>query len=66
MTLVLHFSRELLRFRTDLTRLLKTVRIDLVSLNEVVADSALAHKLARAAYFIVRDQGAFKPEKLFR
>jgi len=30
-----------------------------------VAHSALAHKLARAAYYIMRDQVPFRPEKLF-
>jgi transposase len=34
--------------------------------NFMVAHSALSHKLARAAYFIMRDQVVFKPEKLFR
>jgi len=34
--------------------------------NAVVAHSALAHKLARAAYYVMRDQVAFDPEKLFR
>jgi transposase len=33
--------------------------------NLMVAHSALAHKLARAAYCIMRDQVPFKPEKLF-
>lgn len=33
--------------------------------NSVVAHSALAHKLARAAYYMMRDQVPFKPEKLF-
>jgi len=33
--------------------------------NFMVAHSALAHKLARAAYFVMKDQVAFKPEKLF-
>ena len=33
--------------------------------NFMVAHSALAHKLARAAYYIMRDQVPFKPEKLF-
>jgi transposase len=33
--------------------------------NSVVAHSALAHKLARAAYYVMRDQVAFRPEKLF-
>jgi transposase len=33
--------------------------------NFMVAHSALAHKLARAAYFVMRDQVPFMPEKLF-
>ena len=33
--------------------------------NFMVAHSALAHKLARAAYFIMRDRVAFSSEKLF-
>ncbi len=33
--------------------------------NSVVAHSALAHKLARAAYYVMRDQVPFQPEKLF-
>jgi transposase len=33
--------------------------------NAVVAHSALAHKLARAAYYVMRDQVSFQPEKLF-
>ena len=33
--------------------------------NPAVAHSALSHKLARAAYYIMRDQVAFRPEKLF-
>jgi transposase len=31
----------------------------------MVAHSALAHKLARAAYYVMRDQVPFIPEKLF-
>jgi transposase len=34
--------------------------------NFMVAHSALAHKLSRAAYYIMRDQVPFAPEKLFR
>ena len=34
--------------------------------NAVVAHSALAHKLARAAYYVMRDQVPFDSEKLFR
>ncbi len=34
--------------------------------NLMVAHAALAHKLARAAYYIMRDQVPFIPEKLFR
>ena len=34
--------------------------------NAAVAHSALAHKLARAAYYVMRDQVPFAPEKLFR
>ena len=34
--------------------------------NALVAHSALAHKLARAAYYVMRDQVPFDPEKLFR
>ena len=33
--------------------------------NTVIAHAALAHKLARAAYYIMRDQVPFMPEKLF-
>jgi transposase len=33
--------------------------------NPAVAHSALSHKLARAAYYIMRDQVRFRPEKLF-
>jgi len=33
--------------------------------NAPVAHSALAHKLARAAYYVMRDQVPFRPEKLF-
>jgi transposase len=33
--------------------------------NPAVAHSALSHKLARAAYYIMRDQVTFHPEKLF-
>jgi transposase len=33
--------------------------------NFMVAHAALAHKLARAAYFIMRDQVVFMPEKIF-
>jgi len=33
--------------------------------NFMVAHSALAHKLARAAYYVMRDQVPFMPEKLF-
>ena len=33
--------------------------------NFMIAHSALAHKLARAAYYLMRDQIAFVPEKLF-
>lgn len=33
--------------------------------NSAVAHSALSHKLARAGYYIMRDQVAFRPEKLF-
>jgi len=33
--------------------------------NFMVAHSALAHKLARAAYYIMRDQVVFIPEKIF-
>lgn len=33
--------------------------------NSMVAHNALAHKLARAAYFIMRDGVPFMPEKLF-
>jgi len=33
--------------------------------NFMVAHSALAHKLARAAYYIMKDQVPFMPEKLF-
>ena len=34
--------------------------------NSIVANRALAHKLARAAYFIMRDETVYKPELLFR
>ena len=33
--------------------------------NFMIAHNALAHKLARAAYYIMRDQVPFMPEKLF-
>ncbi len=33
--------------------------------NAAVAHSALAHKLARAAYYVMRDQVPFEPQKLF-
>lgn len=33
--------------------------------NRMVAHAALAHKLARAAYYIMRDQVPFAPEKMF-
>ena len=33
--------------------------------NFMVAHAALAHKLARAAYYIMRDQVEFLPEKIF-
>jgi transposase len=33
--------------------------------NPAVAHSALSHKLARAGYYIMRDQVPFRPEKLF-
>jgi len=33
--------------------------------NAMVAHTALAHKLARAAYYIMRDQVPFDPDKLF-
>jgi transposase len=33
--------------------------------NSVVAHSALAHKLTRAAYYVMKDQVPFQPEKLF-
>jgi transposase len=33
--------------------------------NNVVARKAIAHKLARACYYIIRDQKAFDPGKLF-
>jgi transposase len=33
--------------------------------NRMVAHQALAHKLARAAYYIMRDGVSFMPEKLF-
>jgi len=34
--------------------------------NAAVAHSALSNKLARAAYYVMRDQVPFRPEKLFR
>ncbi len=33
--------------------------------NVMIAHAALAHKLARAAYYVMRDQVPFMPEKLF-
>jgi transposase len=33
--------------------------------NKIVAIKALAHKLANASYFILRDQVAFDPKRLF-
>jgi len=41
----------------DVTKLRKT--------NFMVAHAALAHKLARAAYYIMRDHVEFVPEKIF-
>lgn len=34
--------------------------------NKMVAIKALAHKLARACYFILRDEVSFSPERLFK
>lgn len=34
--------------------------------NKMVAIKALAHKLARASYFILRDEVSFNPERLFK
>jgi transposase len=34
--------------------------------NAAVAHSALSNKLARAGYYVIRDQVPFRPEKLFR
>ena len=34
--------------------------------NKMVAIKALAHKLARASYFILRDEVSFSPERLFK
>ena len=34
--------------------------------NSIVAIRALAHKLARATYFMLRDQKAYDPAMLFR
>ena len=34
--------------------------------NPAVAHSALSHKLARAGYYIMKDQVPFRPEKLFK
>lgn len=33
--------------------------------NGIVANRALAHKLARASYYVMRDQVEFQPERLF-
>ena len=33
--------------------------------NFMVAHTALAHKLCRATYFIIRDEVVYDPEKLF-
>ena len=33
--------------------------------NFMVAHNALAHKLARAAYYVIKDQVPFMPEKMF-
>ena len=33
--------------------------------NVAIAHAALAHKLARAAYYVMRDQVSFMPEKLY-
>ena len=33
--------------------------------NRMVAHNALAHKLARAAYYIIRNRVSFMPEKCF-
>lgn len=37
----------------------------LAKTNKIVAIKALAHKLARASYFVLKDQVDFNPEKLF-
>ncbi len=37
----------------------------LAKTNKIVAIKALAHKLARASYFVMRDRVDFEPEKLF-
>jgi len=37
----------------------------LVQRNRIVATKALAHKLARASFYVMRDQVPFKPEMLF-
>jgi len=37
----------------------------LVKTNKIVAIKALAHKLARASYFVMRDRVEFKPERAF-
>jgi len=33
--------------------------------NKIVATKALAHKLARASYFIMQDRVDYEPERLF-
>jgi hypothetical protein len=33
--------------------------------NQVVAIKAVSHKLARASYYMIRDQVAYDPNKLF-
>lgn len=37
----------------------------LAKTNKIVATKALAHKLARASYYLIRDRVDFKPEMLF-
>jgi transposase len=37
----------------------------LAKTNKIVAIKALAHKLARASYFVIKDEVDFNPEKLF-
>lgn len=55
-----HFAE---RFRPEAKRFAQRKR---AQRNGIVANRALAHKLARASYFVMRDKVDFKPELSFR